>query len=486
MVNRYSLLVLSCMALPVQLLQARSIESDRINGVILGAALGDALGRVTMPLDTTHDMKMIYGKGGVTSIDKFTKSDWILDGKKGKKAPYASNTVLSLLALDVLADARQSSADKEAMAEQIAGGLLQVFGEAHRTWDPHFDSRYYSMSDLERGEQLIERKNTKSNPWWDATEEDISPEADSGALSRAWPVGVVYADHISSARYYADYLTTITHRHPTARAAASALVTGIVHALHGATVDEMVDHMISAAEKFDRLERLEKTKARKISNFATLDPEVIAVDRMLTSDMIRYAAYAAKKGKSPEEILGTNSKHQDSGRSYRGFLLGYQADEAVAAAVYLIVRNPENLKAIFAEGSFAGGNSALITSLAGAFSGARYGLSGIKKQGFRADLAALESARVSYQQGFSADHRVQGNITALHGLSASARVEKSLQFPGKLYENKGEQKKFEEQIEKYRHKRSSSTLRNLVILGAPVIGAYLVKEYVVPRVRSAL
>ena len=73
MFNRYSVVLLFSMAVHVQILQAGSIEADRISGVILGAALGDALGRVTMPLDTTKDKKMIYGNGGVTSVDIFMK-----------------------------------------------------------------------------------------------------------------------------------------------------------------------------------------------------------------------------------------------------------------------------------------------------------------------------------------------------------------------------------------------------------------------------
>ena len=356
--------------------------------------------------------------------------------------------------LDILTEVRQSQKDKEVMAERFADGLVKVFGDSHRTSDPHFDARYYAMSDLEKGERLIERKNKKGNLWWAPAEESIATEADSGALSRAWPVGVVYADHISSAHYYADYLTTITHRHPTARAAASALVTGIAHAMHGATVDEMVDQMIVAAERFDKMERLEKNKARRVKNFASIDPEIIAKESMLTSDLIRFAAYAAKEGKSPAEILGTNSKKQDSGRSYRGHLLGNQADEAVAAAVYLIVRNPENLKAIVAEGSFAGGNSALITSLAGAFFGARHGLSGINKQGFSADVDALENKAVL--------------------LELAAKVDESIRYPGKLHDNKGDEKDFQEHLEKYHHNKNGSifTLKNLAILGACIARCY--------------
>lgn len=448
-------------------IKPHEVEVDRINGVILGAALGDALGRVTMSLDKTSDMKQIYGKGGVTSFEYLKKNDWIFDGKKEQKAPYASNTVLSLLVLDILAEVRQSRTDKKVMAERIGSGLVRVFGEDHRTWDPYFDLRHYSLADLEKGEQMIDRKTARKNAWWAVSEEGIAKEADSGALDRAWPVGLVYADHISSARYYTDYLITITHRHPSARAAASALVTGVAHALQGASVDDMVNHMIQAAEKFDELELKEKTAARKVMKLKKVSADMIARDKMLTSDLIRFAAYAAKEGMEPEDILGSNGKEQDNGRSYRGYLLGTQADEAVAAAVYLIVRNPENLKAIVAEGSFAAGNSALITSLAGAFYGARHGLSGITRQGFEKDLTALENKEVI--------------------LELAGKVHESLRHKGVFYDNKGSDKDFEELVENYHHPKSAIfTLKNLVILGAIIGGAYLVKEYVVPRVRAML
>ena len=463
MLRRYVLLSIYLLVVPASCL-ARSVEADRISGAIMGAALGDAFARVTTPLDTTEEMKLIYGDEGITSVSKLAKGDWIVDANNVRKAPYASNTVLSSLMLDALADSRQREDHKEVMASNVAEGLLRVFGEDHQTWDPQFDARYHTSDNLVHGEGLVDRaeKKKKDNEWWAKEPQSDVPGSDSGALMRAWPVGVVFSDHMSSARYYTDYLTTITHQDPTARAAASALVTGVAHALQGASVDDVVQHMVKAAEKFDRLERLEKKQARKIWSRRHFKAELVAQDQMLTSDMIRFAVRAAQEGITPEEFLGTNNKKQDNNRSYRGHLLGYQADEAVAAAVYLLVRNPEDFTALVSEGSLAPGNAALITSLAGALYGARKGLSGLHKQKYKEDIDVLENKEVL--------------------LELSSKVHESLQKPGRFRRSTGTDRDFEENIEAY-HKKKTSFFKKLLIFGAVIGAGYLVKEYVWPKVR---
>ena len=437
---------------------AREVTQDHIQGALVGAALGDALARITTPLDTIYEIDYVYGHQGIASVDQYVEGDWSI--KDSKVAPYASNTVLSLLTLDVLADARYRGGSKEQMADNIANGLVKALGGDYRKWDPLFDQRYYMTEVLQKAAQVAERKeNSEGNPWWTDGGEDelsrdlLSQEIDSGALSRAWPVALVYADSRSTARYYTDYLTTITHRHATARAAASALVTGMIHALQGDNPEELVDQMVNAAEKFDRIERRQKRKSRKLWSRRHFKSELVAKDRMLSSDMIRYAARAANEGVSPEEFLGDTSKKKDSGRSYRGYLLGYNADEAVAAALYLFLRNPQDFRALVVEGSLAGGNAALITSLAGALYGAYNGLDSIKAQGYSHDLSMLEDYESIIARG--------------------TKVERSLRTPAVFIATSDAQRDFEESIEAYHHDvRFSSwfTARKLIILSLAAAG----------------
>ena len=458
MLRRYLVVSLTLMVVSSTFLEARTVlDADRVTGVIMGAALGDALARVTMPFETAREIKLEYGDEGITSVSKFAENDWILVGD-AKRAPYASNTVLSILALDVLAEARHERKSKEDIAESIADGIVRIFGDGHQVWDPHFDARYHTSPNLEKAEDLVElAKSKKGSPWWARQADDVAREGDSGALMRAWPAGVVYNDHMTSANYYTDYLTTMTNRHPAARAAASAIVTGLAHALQGASVDDIVKQMVLAAEKFDRLERAEKKDAEKIWGLRNFTTDILAEDRMLNSDMIRYAAQAAQDGVTPEEMFGTNNKRQDNNRSFRGHLLGYQADEAVAAVAYLMVRNPESFKGIVAEGSMAVGNSALITSLAGAFYGARHGYAQLNEEGYADDIAVLENKEV------------------LETLAAKAH--ESLSHPGKLYEYE-----LEDDVSSYYSSSSFFSFKRLLLVGGMLLGGYLVKKYVVPYV----
>ena len=61
--------------------------------------------------------------------------------------------------------------------------------------------------------------------------------------------------------------------------------------------------------------------------------------------MISYARTMAVQGKTPEQVLGTNNEKQQNYRSPEGFLLGWAADEALAAAVFVFYRHPDDLQA---------------------------------------------------------------------------------------------------------------------------------------------
>ena len=151
--------------------------------------------------------------------------------------------------------------------------------------------------------------------------------------------------------------------------------------------------MERAAEAYDSRERLYKPGVKKIRTRRGYTIEnaskAISQGRMFTSDMIHSAATLAKEGHAPVEVLGDTNKRQDNHRSYRGYLLGTEADEAVAAAVYILARHPNDLKAALAEAVNMPGNSALVASLVGALVGARIGWGELERV-FAYDLTVLE------------------------------------------------------------------------------------------------
>ena len=111
-------------------------------------------------------------------------------------------------------------------------------------------------------------------------------------------------------------------------------------------------------------------------NFSASD---IAADKVITSDMLWYAAAMANKRVSPEKILGTHNKRQENYRSPDGFLLGWAADEALAAAIYIFLRHPNDMQAALTEAVNTPGDSDSIATIVGALVGARIGFKAFER-----------------------------------------------------------------------------------------------------------
>ncbi len=428
---------------------------DRIAGSIFGAALGDAFGRITEPYYSYKQIVRNYSADGVNSLSGLLDCDLFNDSLLS----CTSNTMISAFSCSVFSHARLQSAEEKVVSQCLATGLSEFYGAEYCTWDPEFsrwfkgthNSYYRSLSSDVSCVQWISQGHEYRVHY------GLRHESDAESLSRVWPVAIVYADELSQARYYADYLTTMTHTHPAVRAATAAYVVGLVKLLNGSTIDDAVQHMILEAEKYDRLERRYKRNARKIWSRRHFDPDFIAEDQMLTSDLIRYAVRLAKEGKEPEEVFGFTNKRRDNNRSYRGFLLGYQADEAVAAAVYLLLQHRDNTKALIAAGSLACGNAPLICSLAGALSGAYAGLTSIKQRGFEEEIIALEHTQ---------------QFTELSNL-----VIRSYSRPTKTYDIDDSEKGVAERINHYYTFEPSSSwwssYKKVGIIGLLIAGGYL-------------
>ena len=84
-----------------------------------------------------------------------------------------------------------------------------------------------------------------------------------------------------------------------------------------------------------------------------------------TADMMHRALDEAAAGTGPEVTLDR--------------LRAWAAHEAIAAAVYVFVRHPDDLVAAVREGANTPGDSDSIATLAGALVGARVGLEGVPR-----------------------------------------------------------------------------------------------------------
>jgi ADP-ribosylglycohydrolase len=430
-------------------LGAQTTIENRIKGALMGSVIGDALGRIAMGFDDREDLKITYGE--TISQHNFPDSDWLRDAHGNKVALLSEHAFITTKVLHILTFARKNNLNRDEIAGSISEVLLKMFGNKRHSYDPFFDQRSYSMASIAKGEALEKLYNEGSfSPWWkrplsQVYNAELLAEADSGALARAWPVAVVFCDNVELTKDYAAYLSSVTHRHPSARAAATALAIGVLSALQGLSIDEIALQMIRASEAFEHEERLYKPYASKIRSRKGFTAEKIANNEMMSSDMLRYALHAAKSGNDIHEILGISSKRKSNNRSYRGALLGYQADEAVAAALYLLLKYPNDYNGAIQAAVHAGGNSSLVASLAGALIGAHNGFTALENKGLPLAISALEEGErltTLYQDAFKVVSSAQPYVP---------------------------------------RKRSSSSFFNTALkIGVVGVGAWLAYKYVVP------
>ncbi len=341
--------------------------------IILNAAYGDALGRVTEFIETTDAIKAEYGTQGLTSL-----SHKKYDLKKGV-AYYTDDTVMAKIVLEEAIKAKKSG-NPENLLEQCAIRFGELFGPDKKKIDPHYDIRAHGPTNIGNCNLYMLNKRTPKANWWlrgdskeyDKTmDPDVRREGGCGSVMRVWPIGLLFNDDLELVIRLADEQSKITHRNPMARAACAAMAVGTALATRGESVENICQKMIQTAEGFDAIESRYKLNAKKITDPKDFDqPNLIKEDKLLTSDMIRYGYLMAQKGESAKNIMGKIDDRLHSHRSDSNALLGWAADESVAAAVYCFVRNPNNIQAALAMGANTPGDSDSIATLAGALVGA--------------------------------------------------------------------------------------------------------------------
>lgn len=362
---------------------AKALLEDRIEGALLGAAIGDALGRVTEFIETTEAIKLKYGPQGITSFKSFNPGDWVMHPYTRECiAAYTDDTVMARI---VFEESLRFTNDKNFIRD-VSARFRRLFGKEAYEVDPLYHVRAHGIQNRAACTRPVVDLAIlmQPSPEYD-TEVDsaVAQEGGCGSVMRAWPLGLAFYTDLEKVARLADYQSRITHRHPMARAASAAIAVGIASLLQKADPDSAVAKMIEVAQKFEEAEKIYKPGAHKF-----LEPIAIAEDKLLTSDMIAYAAQQARAGVAPELVLGTHNTKKHF-RSVDGFLLGWSADEAVAAAVYVFLRNPQSMVTALQESVNTPGDSDSIATLAAALVGAHSGWKSFSKTGF--DYSALEN-----------------------------------------------------------------------------------------------
>jgi ADP-ribosylglycohydrolase len=303
-------------------------------GCVLGGAIGDAMGHPTEFLSMA-EIKRRYGPAGVTGFELY----WDRGG--ARFAPYTDDTQMAEIVLRSLVDSREASEDLDACMRRMASGFVRWAAA------PQGGHRAPGNACLSGCRALSQGVH-----WSKAGGETAGG---CGSVMRAYPFGLVFADDLRRCEEWSVAHSKLTHRDPIALAASAAMAVGVARVVRGDRDDVVLSEMVAAACRYS--------------------PK--------TAKMMAQAIEEALDGERPEVTLDRNR--------------GWAAHEAIAAAVYVVARHPDDARAAILEGANTPGDSDSIATLAGSLVGARVGVAGLPAEWVRDvertdDLATLALA----------------------------------------------------------------------------------------------
>jgi len=301
--------------------------ADRAVAVVLGAAIGDAMGHPTEFVTSFEAIRRQWPPSGVRGYELY----WTRGAERF--APYTDDTQMAEVVARALADGREERAGFEAIMTSMAEGFVRWSQQPQGGHRAPGNTCLAGCRALARGEH-----------WSSAGAAD---GGGCGSVMRCYPFGLLFADDPDEAVRWSVAHSRMTHGDPIALAACAAMARGVALSVLGESPERTVEEMVDAARSED---------ARTASMMQRADDE--AVDG------------------TPVEV--TLSR-----------LEGWAAHEAIAAAVYVFARHPDDFEAAVLEAANTPGDSDSIATLAGALVAARTGLAGLPA-GWVADLERSE------------------------------------------------------------------------------------------------
>ncbi len=290
-------------------------------GAVLGGAIGDAMGHPTEFISSFSAIRSKYGPRGVTGYELY----WDRGGKRF--APYTDDTQMAEVVLRTLLNAREQGSDLDETMREMAQGFIQ--------WADHPQGGHRAPG----GACLSGSRALARGVHW--SKAGGATAGGCGSVMRAYPFGLLFADDLGRAERWSVAHSKLTHRDPIALAACAAMAVGMARIVRGDPVLTVASEMVGAACRYS--------------------PP--------TAAMIARALEEARTGVKPEVTLNR--------------LRAWAAHEAIAAAVYLFVRHPDDPAAAILEGANTPGDSDSIATLAGAMLGARCGLDALPSEWVR-------------------------------------------------------------------------------------------------------
>jgi ADP-ribosylglycohydrolase len=289
--------------------------ADICAGVVLGGAIGDAMGHPTEFIGSVSSIRAKYGPEGVTKFELY----WDRGGKHF--APYTDDTQMAEAVLRALLEGRTGEMDLDGTMELMAEKFIKWSREPQGGHRAPGNACMSGCRALEQGAHWSKAGGATAGG--------------CGSVMRAYPFGLLFAQDLKKAEDWAVAHSKLTHRDPIALAASAAMAVGVALLARGASVREATGEMVAAACRYSAS----------------------------TAAMMATAIDEARKGIGPEVTLDR--------------LRAWAAHEAIASAVYLVERHPDDPRAAILEGTNTPGDSDSIATLAGSLVGARVGARGL-------------------------------------------------------------------------------------------------------------
>lgn len=201
---------------------------SRVQGAVLGAAIGDALGHPT-EFYRAADIRCRWPPAGVVGFELW----WERDGRRF--APYTDDTQMAEIVLRSLVDCHGQPMERamEAMAAGFANWL-------HHPQGGHRAPGNNCMAGARRLRDGV--------PWREAG----APGAGGcGSVMRAYPFGLLFAFDPATAEHRAVEHSRMTHGAPIALAACAAMAAGVARELRGEPPPAVLGAMVEAAARHD-------------------------------------------------------------------------------------------------------------------------------------------------------------------------------------------------------------------------------------------
>jgi ADP-ribosylglycohydrolase len=302
---------------------------ERFTGTILGLAIGDALGHPTEFMGI-ESIRARWGAEGVTRFEP---------AGRHPAGTFTDDTQMSIAVARALVRAGRQPVDD----------LMAVMAEEFMNWSVSAENNRAPGGACMSGCSSLRR----GVAWRRA---GVADSKGCGAAMRAAPIGLFYASDLDRLVEVAAAQTALTHRHPTAFASAVAAAAGVAWLVREHPLDGLLGFVVECVERV----------SDPLLESMGCEPRLI--ERYGRREMLEALEKTA-------EVLDRES--DDVCRLLGGAWIG---EEAVACALWCVLRARGDFRETVLRGANSSGDSDSIACIAGSFAGAHGGTHAIARE----------------------------------------------------------------------------------------------------------